>query len=101
MNDEIISALESEWEKPDGFLGSLRLGNFHREHFERFISLLNTINFEGQSQLCRKLVSLLWYIPIFMSWQRERVKKQAGSLSEFDVACNRVQECIERILGVP
>lgn len=101
MNDHIIADIEIEWEKPSGFLGGLRLGIYTQDGFERLLSLLNSINLEGQSQIDRRLVSLIWYIPIFMSWQRERVNEQGGNVSDFDTAINLIQECLERILGIP
>lgn len=96
-----ILNLEQEWEKPDGFLGRLRIGTFDHDGLERLMQLLQSIDVNDTTTFDRRFVSLLWYIPLFMSWQRERVHEQGGSVKDLNRAINRIQEQLERILGVP
>jgi hypothetical protein len=96
-----IKLLESEWEQPDGFLGRLREGKFDTAGFERFERLLRSIERHQGGVINRRLVSLLWYAPTFMSWQRERVAEQGGSIEELEVAITKTHNLVEEILGVP
>jgi len=102
MNDEVIvSILEQEWDFDSGFFGNLRRGTFDAQMLKRLISILEDISLQKDSHLSRRTVSLLWYMPLFMGWQRESIKESGGSLEDFDKATNLVQSFIERILGVP
>jgi hypothetical protein len=98
---EAIKLLEGQWEQPEGFLGRLREGEFDPAGFERFEQLLKSINRHQDEVINRRLVSLLWYAPTFMSWQRERVDEQGGNIEELDMAINRTHNLLEEILGVP
>ena len=53
--------------------------------------------------LHKKIVSLLWYIPIFMEWQKETLRKKYDDLTirKYESLMNRIQGEIERILGYP
>ncbi len=48
----------------------------------------------------RRLVSLIWYIPIFMTWQAERVKGSVD-IQEYQRIANQIEGKIEEILGIP
>ena len=48
-----------------------------------------------------RLVSLLWFIPILIEWNRERVRGNGGDVKEFDDSANKLFSELERILGVP
>jgi hypothetical protein len=98
---EAIKLLESEWEQPDGFLGRLREGKFDTAGFERFEKLLRSIDRHQDGVINRRLVSLLWYAPTFMSWQRERVAEQGSSIEELEIAITKTHNLLEEILGVP
>lgn len=81
--EESIKLLEGEWEQPQGFLGLLREGSFDRAGFDRFERVLKSIERDQDGVINRRLVSLLWYAPTFMSWQRERVEERGGNVEEF------------------
>jgi hypothetical protein len=98
---ESIRLLEGEWEQPDGFLGRLREGRFDPVGFERFEQLLRSIDRHQGGVINRRLVSLLWYVPTFMSWQRDRVEEQGGSIEELDIAITKTHNLLEEILGAP
>lgn len=99
--DTTIANLEQEWDLERGFLGRLRRGQFDAGCFERLVSILDGIDLQGNVNVNRRLVSLLWYIPLFMEWQTERVREAGGNPIEFVKAISYVQGSIERILGAP
>ena len=60
-----------------------------------------SLEVEKDKALDRRFVSLIWYIPIFMGWQYERVRDKGGDMKSFIGAANKIQAVIEDILGVP
>jgi hypothetical protein len=96
-----VSSLEREWDFDTGFFGLLRRGEFDPESFNRLVETLGSTGFDDDKLINRRAVSLLWYMPLFMSWQRERVQENGGDLAEFDNATTLVQNLVEGILGVP
>jgi hypothetical protein len=101
MSEDLNAALEREWDLDQGFLGKLRAGLFDPIGLERFMRLLDGINLGNSAQVNRRLISLLWFIPLFMEWQRERVAERGTDCQTIDHATNRVRGSIERILGMP
>lgn len=49
----------------------------------------------------RRAVSLLWFIPVFMEWQTERVRACGGDTRAYARAVSEATNEIERLLGVP
>ena len=104
MNDltqEWIRTLEAEWQKPDGFLGKTREGIFDEQAGATFAAKLENIELPPGTTIDRRLVALLWYIPNFLDWQKERVKERGGNSAGLEQLRNRVQGLIEQVLGVP
>lgn len=99
--DVMISDLEREWTLETGFLGLLRTGFFDAAAFDRLQKTLDKVKIQADSVIDRRLVSLLWYMPAFMEWQRQRVEERGGDLIEVDRAINQVRNALARILGVP
>ena len=97
----VIQKLENEWEKPTGFLGGLREGVFDPEGLNRLVDILQSVDLEGIAQLDRRFVALTWYIPLFMIWQRDRVREQGGSVQDLDKAINGLLTLLHGVLGVP
>jgi len=64
-------------------------------------SPLSAIDVNDSTAIPRRVVSMLWYMPLFMSWQNEQVSESGIDRQSFELAANRIQEQIERILGVP
>ena len=103
MNDiELIRLIEAEWEPARGFLGQLRGGRFNRDGYQRFLQVLQRLASEMKDApvINKRLVSLVWYIPIFMVWQRDRVKAPPAA-SDYERVTNEVQSLVQEILGVP
>lgn len=96
-----IKALESEWEMEVGFLGLLREGILDKEGFCRFESTLNSIDLGAEPYIDRRIVSLIWMIPLFMSWQWDRVAERGNDMEELQNYTARVEGIVERLLGLP
>jgi hypothetical protein len=96
-----IACLEAEWERSSGFLGLLRTGVFDPEGFGRLVQILESVDTGECTTLDRRFVSLTWYIPMFMSWQQERVRECGGSIEKLNAATNEILGLIESILGIP
>jgi len=74
---QFIEQLDREWEL-DGFLGRVGVGQFAEEEAEHFLKLLRGLHVEENALVPKRLLSLLWYLPIFLIWQRERVALAGG-----------------------
>lgn len=96
-----IEALESEWSPEDGFFWRVRQGNFSTGHFQRALKTLSAISIPEDADLPRRVVSLLWYIPLFMQWQVERVQETRGDVAAYTKAITAMTNEVERLLGTP
>jgi hypothetical protein len=97
---ESIAALEAEWELESGFLGKLRTGHFDAKAAHRLYEVLAKLPFEGD-RLDARLVALTWYIPTFVSWQRERCLENGCDPRQFDDAYTNLLNTMEMKLGTP
>lgn len=96
-----ISELERMWDV-DGFFYQLRQGVFDPEGYERLRSLLAELQLDDQNEsIHRRLVALLWFIPLFMSWQRDRIVEAGSDVSRYEEAFDTILNHLYRILGVP
>jgi len=98
---EVIRRIEAEWNIESGFFGKLRRGVYDPPGYARVKEILAGIDLGKSLVVDRRLVSLLWYLPLFMLWQHERVSEKGESISELRSATDAVEAEIERILGVP
>lgn len=96
-----IEMLESEWCPDDGFFWRIRQGYFNPSDFDRALKKVSEINIEEDADIPRRIVSLLWYIPLFMQWQMERVQGNKGDVKAYTAAVTTMTNEIERLLGVP
>lgn len=96
-----IEALESEWSPDDGFLWRIRQGQYVAEDFDRALKKVSTIRLPEDADMPRRVVSLLWCIPLFMQWQVERVQESKGDVEAYRSAIAQMTNEIERLLGVP
>lgn len=93
-----IAGLESEFGE-EGFLGLLRAGHFDSRSRDRFVDTLRSIELEPGAPVDRRLVSLLWYLPLLLRWQEPRV--DGGDAVALEALEDVVTNELERILGVP
>ena len=100
MNDLFLPELEAAWDPDTGFLGCLRDGHFDRALFGDFVTTLMRVRVAEEALLPARFVTLLWFIPLFMEWQTERVTATC-SPEEYGQARTRIENQLERILGFP
>ncbi|WP_327105845.1 hypothetical protein [Nonomuraea glycinis] len=98
---ELLEALDLTWDDETGFLGRLRGGEFVQELADAYIELLGEVDPVEDEVINSSFVKLLWFMPIFIEWQIERVV-EAGTPREdvervLDLATTRIMD----ILGVP
>jgi hypothetical protein len=96
-----ISELEAEWAPEDGFFWRLREAQFERTAFERTLAKMARVHIEDHACVPIRLVSVLWYIPIFMHWQTDRLIAAGRDGDEYTQAIVLVTNELERLLGVP
>ena len=96
-----IEALEFEWCPEDGFFWRIRQGHFSESEFQRALKTVLAISTAENADVPRRIVSLLWYVPIFMHWQVERVQENNGDVAAYAKAITTMTNEIERLLGVP
>ena len=97
---QVIEDLEREWDT-DGFLYEVRQGKFTTSDGDRFLALLNRINLDEADSVPTRFVSLVWYLPSFISWQRERVEELGNDVAAYDRFVTQVQNTLEAVLGAP
>lgn len=96
-----IAALEYEWSPDEGFFWRIRQGQFSPACFEVALKKTMDISVPEDAELPRRLVSILWYIPVFMHWQIDRVRENGGDEVAYQRAIGLMTAEIERVLGVP
>lgn len=99
--ENFIKSIESEWEPEEGFFWKIRQGIFEDAEGRRALSKVAAVPTLTDQAIPGRLVSVLWYVPIFMEWQIDRVRENGGNISEYTVAISKFTNEIERILGVP
>ncbi|MBL7722739.1 MAG: hypothetical protein JNK27_01250 [Chitinophagaceae bacterium] len=97
--DKLKSALEKAWE--DGFFYNLRYGFINRYEFEELKSYFDNVSEEEIDFRDKRLLSLLWFIPLFISWQEERLRNNKTSEEAIKEVSNYFYNQCERILGLP
>lgn len=101
MNTEtLIQKLELNWDS-NGFLDSVRRGNFDSIAGQAFLDLLKGISIPDDELVPKRLLSLLWYLPSFLEWQKERIEEVSGRQTEYGHFVTEVQNVLEAVLGVP
>jgi hypothetical protein len=100
--DKEVDDIEAEWSREDGFFWCLRQGQFSEDKFNRTMEKLSNLSVaDDDADIPRRLVSLLWYIPLFMQWQVDRVRETGGDVTAYMRAITLATNEIERLLGVP
>ena len=99
--ENLIKSVEAEWEPEEGFFWKIRQGNFEKATAQRTLSKLAALPSLTNQLIPSRLVSVLWYVPIFMEWQLDRVRRNGADIVEYKAAIDKFTAKIERILGVP
>ena len=96
-----IKVLEAVWAEPDGFLYKVRQGKYDPNEGQAFLATLSEIRLPEDEPVERRLVSLLWYIPSFLGWQKQRIAKKGGDVADYEQITTQAMNIIEKKLGVP
>jgi len=96
--DKLIERIDMEYDLTEGFLGRLREGTFDPVGAQRLLGLLAALDL-GDGPVDRRLVQLLWYMPLLMEWQKPRLS--ADDAAAVEQTLNKVISTLERVLGVP
>lgn len=96
----LIEELDAEYDRSVGFLGKLRFGVFDHEGASRLLGLLERIELDD-GPVDRRLVQLLWFMPTFIQWQKERFSREGQDIVPIDDLLIRTVEILEEKLGVP
>jgi hypothetical protein len=96
-----IASLENEFMGPDGFVWQARYGKFDRDRGEAFIRMLSEIRVPDGDLIDKRFVSIIWFIPLMLAWQNERIADQGGDIDGFRRITERATNIIIEILGVP
>ena len=99
--ENFIKSIESEWEPEEGFFWKVREGNFEDAEGRRALSKVAAVPTLTDQTIPVRLVSVLWYVPLFLEWQVDRVRKNGGNVAEYQALIDRFTTEIERILGLP
>ncbi|MBX5893038.1 hypothetical protein ISE53_10290 [Pseudomonas aeruginosa] len=97
---KVIEELEVEWDI-EGFFDQVRNGVFDATRAHHVMGLLREIDVYDSQVLPRRLVSLLWYMPVFLGWQLQRVEEKGGEIASFEQFIVDVQNILEEVLGTP
>ncbi len=98
---DFLASIEAEWEPNTGFLWKARQGQFDAIGHERTVTKLRSLAIDEAADVPRRLVSLLWYMPLFLHWQIDRIREAGGDIISYTRAITSVTNEIERILGTP
>ncbi|HBJ33563.1 MAG TPA: hypothetical protein DDZ51_02145 [Planctomycetaceae bacterium] len=99
--EELIQNLESHW-NTGGFLDAVRRGEFDANSGHSFVALLRGIAISEHELIPKRLLSLLWYLPLFLEWQKERIAEANSSNTvSYEDFVTEVQNVLEEVLGVP
>ena len=98
---QAVRLIEKEWGQPEGALGMLRTGVLDTVGLGRLLRILQAIEIGDESQVDRRFVAVVWYMPIFVSWQKGRVLENGGNSEIFDFYENRIHDAVVDLLGYP
>ncbi|MCK1735944.1 hypothetical protein IVA79_18875 [Bradyrhizobium sp. 138] len=96
----IVEQLEAEW-NADGFFDRVRNGNYDAVRGQAVLAVLRAIEIGDEDLVPKRLVSLLWYLPSFLSWQTERIAEKGGDHAAYERFVTEVESALEDVLGVP
>jgi len=98
LNFQEIKIIEESWDE-EGFFYKLRYRIFDRELFNRVCTAISKLSFSETDIIERDLIRLLWFIPVFMTRQRDYVENI--DQKEYDSLCEKIIDIIAGVLGYP
>lgn len=100
ISEELIQALEHEYDLNVGFIGQLRSREFDASSLARLEGLLASIDVGDDEYINRRLVALLWLMPDIIEWQISSLAYQDDARAAKQ-GLERIRNRIYDILGVP
>ncbi len=97
--EDLVKQLEQDWDH--GFFYKLRQGYYDPSEGEVLISKYKKLLNFDEPAFPRRVVSLTWYIPLFLEWQLERVESMGGDLEAYEKFRNTMLSLLEEVFGVP
>jgi hypothetical protein len=94
----VTDLIDAEYDLEDGFVGRLRSGQYDQVGADRLLAALSALDL-GDGPIDRRLVSLLWYLPLIIGWQLHRVPE--AEVGKVENILNQVVSILETVLGVP
>jgi hypothetical protein len=94
-----VDRIDRQYDLEDGFLGKLRSGSFDAGKAAELLDTLRELDLGDATVVDRRLVSLLWYMPLFIEWQGRRLPDD--DQAKLNEVLNFVTTELQRILGVP
>ena len=99
--EDLIQNLEMHWDS-GGFLDAVRRGKFVPGDAAAFLGLVGGISIAEEQSVPKRLLSLLWYLPSFLEWQKERVTEVSPEQAEtYERFVTQVHNTLEQVLGIP
>jgi len=98
--DILINRLQDEWEPETGSLGKLREGFLDPMGLKRLSDLIQSLEVYDRDSIDRRLISLIWFIPMFMEMQVERVKERAYDVHILQFYQHQILNSLFKILGL-
>ncbi|MDX3966546.1 MAG: hypothetical protein QHD01_08095 [Bradyrhizobium sp.] len=96
----IVEQLDAEWDT-NGFFDRVRNGDYDAERGRAVLAILRAISIRDQEMVPKRLVSLLWYLPSFLTWQTERIAEKGGDRAAYERFVAGVESALQEVLGVP
>ena len=101
IEEALFAALESEWSEEGGFFFDYRDAKFNEEAFKRAYQTKLRIDLGGEKTISRKLVSLIYSIPVFLICNEIGVVNNGGSKMLCEKAITDFAELVGDKLRVP
>lgn len=100
-----VELLGQEWDIENGFLGKIRYREFDPEGLDRLLNLLEIVQNDDEELdeelIDRTLVSIIWFIPLFLEWQKQSFIAAGKDIAPLQSAINRIMPIMYNILGLP
>ncbi|MEV0617383.1 hypothetical protein AB0I81_28945 [Nonomuraea sp. NPDC050404] len=98
---ELLRMLDRAWDDEAGFLGRMRGGQFVQELADAYIEMLGRVDPVEDDFVNSSFVRLLWFMPVFIEWQVERVVEAGASRESVERVLDLATTRIMDVLGVP
>lgn len=96
---EFIFVLGKSWES--GFFFEIRSGIFRIDEYEKVLMALKGISAHPMNSMEKELITLIWIIPTFVTWQKDRLLSNGMDDELYTAIYNSLYNECENILGIP